>query len=174
MGIFEKLAMLGITPLEDLFRPFSNDEVVSIEQQVGATLPADYRGFLLAYGGSTFSCEVDCRPTEGPLYFGWFYDFENLSIALENLRETLPGSLLPIGDDAGDIVFCLGVKGNDSGRVFVYNNNFGWGSDADEYLERGDPVPDNLRYEIVKEIAASFSTFVDNMEGVDGSESAEG
>lgn len=164
-SIVEKLTSLGIKPLGgNVFEPLSDDEVVRIEQAVGTQLPKTYKQFLMRFGGSMFSGEVNCTPSTKPLFFGWFYGFSELATAIDCLKETLPETIIPFGDDSGDIVFCLGVAGEDEGKVFVHNNTFGWHADAEAYLERGEPVPPDIRYQVVEEIAPSFEVLIKNME----------
>jgi hypothetical protein len=163
-SIADRLAALGIKPLNgERFSPLSEDEVARIETSLGVSLTESYKQFLLQFGRSMFTSEVNCTPSAGPLYFGWFYGFSELLTAIDGLRETLPETIIPIGDDSGDVVFCLGVRGEDVGKVYIHNNGWGWHADAERYLERGEPVPPDIRYQTVEQIASSFEEFILNM-----------
>lgn len=163
-SITDKLVELDIKPLNgEAFTPFSEEEVATIETTIGVPLPENYKGFLLQFGGTMFSTEVNCRSSDEPLYFGQFFRFSELLNAVEYLNETLPETIIPIGDDWGDIVFCLGVSRGDVGKVYVHNTHTGWHADAERYLERGEPVPSDIRYQTVHQIAASFEEFIKNM-----------
>jgi hypothetical protein len=163
-SITDKLIELGIEPLDgEEFTPFSEAEVATIETTIGVPLPESYKQFLLRFGGSTFSTNVSCTAPGERLHFGQFFRFSELLNAIEYLKETLPETIIPIGDNFGDIVFCLGVSRRDVGKVYFHNTHTGWYYDAEGYLERGDPVPSDIRYQTVDQIASSFEEFIKNM-----------
>ena len=68
-----------------------------------------------------------------------------------------------MGDDGGGNQFCLGVSGEDFGKVYFHNHSIGWHADAERYRERGEEVPTNIRYQTVYEVARSFEQFILNM-----------
>jgi hypothetical protein len=163
-SVADKLIELGIEPLEGkAFVPFSEEEAMAIETAIGVPLPEDYQRFLLRFGGSMFSAKVSCKAPGERLLFGQFFRFSDLLNAIEYLNETLPETIIPIGDNFGDIVFCLGVSQGDVGKVYSHNTHTGWHYDAEGYLERGEPVPPDIRYQTVEEIAPSFEQFILNM-----------
>jgi hypothetical protein len=163
-SITDKLVELGIKPLDgEAFTPLSEEEVARIEATIGVPLPETYKRLLLRFGRSMFSTEVNCTPSGEPLYFGWFLGFSELLEAIENLRDFLPETIIPIGDDGGANLFCLGVRGRDAGKVYFHNHNLGWHADAEAYQERGEEVPANIRYQTVYPIADSFEAFIDGM-----------
>jgi hypothetical protein len=159
-----KLTELGIEPMRGpTFEPFSSENIAQLQNKVGASLPDAYKQFLMTYGHSMFSGEVNCTPQGDPLYFGWFYGFDELVDAVDTYREVLPETIIPIGDDGGGNQFCLGVSGKDSGKVYFHNHGIGWHADAEKYRERGEEVPANIRYQTVYPIAESFEAFIDGM-----------
>jgi hypothetical protein len=163
-SITDKLIELGIEPLDgEAFTPFTEEEVATIETTIGVPLPANYKRFLLRFGGSTFSTNVSCAAPGERLHFGQFFRSSELLNAMEYLNETLPETIIPIGDNCGDLVFCLGVSGGDVGKVYVHNTHTGWHDDAEGYLERGEPVPSDIRYQTAQQIAPSFEEFIKNM-----------
>src|SRR4051812_44880067 len=99
-SLADKLMELGIEPLDGgSFQPFTESQIAELRSQVNAQLPEEYEQFLTVFGCSGFSKEVNCTPTDKPLYFGWFFGFDELLLAIECSRETLPESIIPIGED---------------------------------------------------------------------------
>ena len=92
-----------------------------------------------------------------------------LLTAVDSLKEDLPEGIIPIGDDSGDIVLCLGVGDRDKGRVFIHNNGWGWHADAERHLECGESVPNDIRYQTIEEIAPSFEEFICGLKKTDES-----
>jgi len=158
------LTELGIEPMSGpVFEPFSAESIAQLQNKVGASLPEAYKQFLAAYGRSMFSAEINCTPHGEPLYFGWFYGFDELMDAVDTYREVLPETIIPIGDDGGGNQFCLGVSGKDFEKVYFHNHGIGWHADAEKYRECGEEVPANIRYQTVYEVAPSFEQFILNM-----------
>jgi hypothetical protein len=167
-SIADRLIELGITPLgTEAFAPFSEAEIASVETTLNGPLPVDYKEILLQFGRSMFSTEVNCTPTHEPLYFGWFFGYSELMDAIGYLDGFLPETVIPIGEDGGGNLFCLGVRGKDTGKVYFHNHGFGWHADAERYRERGEPVPPDIRYQVVHQIATSFREFINNIEKVE-------
>jgi hypothetical protein len=164
-SITDKLIELGIKPLDgEAFSPFTEEEVATIETTIGEPLPESYKRFLLRFGGSTFAANVSSAAPDERLRFGQFFRFSELLNAIGYLNETLPETIIPIGDNWSDIVFCLGVSRGDTGKVYFHNTHTGWQYDAEGYLERGEPVPVDIRYQVVQEISPSFEDFINHME----------
>jgi hypothetical protein len=163
-SIIGKLTGLGLEPLEgEAFEPLSEDDISRLQTILGATLPESYTELLTTFGASMFSREINCTPQGEPLYFGWFYGLNDLVEALNTHQEVLPESVIPIGDDGGGNQFCLGVRGEDFDKVYFHNHSLGWRSDAATYLARGEPVPDDIQYQTVHEVAPSFEQFILNL-----------
>ena len=160
----DKLAELGIKPVDgDAFTPLSQQEVAKIQAKIGVPLPETYERFLLRFGRSMFSTEVDCTPAGEPLYFGWFFGYSELLDAVDNLKEFLPETVIPIAEDGGANLFCLGVCGGDAGTVYFHNHNIGWHADARMYLERGEALPPEIRYQSLFRVAKSLEEPIENM-----------
>jgi hypothetical protein len=160
----DKLMELGLEPMTGTtFEPISKEGVAQLQHKAGASFPEIYKSFLASFGQSMFSTEVNCTPHSSPLYFGRFYGFNELMDAFDTYREVLPETIIPIGDDGAGNLFCLGVRGKDFGLVYFHNHSVGWHADAEKYHERGEEVPDDIRYQTVYEIAPSFEQFIVNM-----------
>lgn len=163
-SIDDNLATLGITPVgSKAFEPFSLREVAKIEEMIGVQLPETYKWFVMKYGKSMFSTGADSTPSQKPVNYCCFFGFEELLTAIDCLKETLPETTIPIGDDSGDIVLCLGIGRRDMGKVYIHNSGWGWHADAERYVEQGKPVPADIRYQTVHQVAPSFEEFIKNM-----------
>lgn len=140
-------------------------KVEAIEERVGATLPEGYRRFLTMYGGGMFGEDVyySDQKQDGPVLFGWFFDPEEVLDAIESFSEVIPESMIPIGEDGGGNLYCLGVKGGDENGVYFHDHGVGWRADAEEHVERGEEVPPDIRYQTVYRISDTFEDFVASM-----------
>lgn len=163
--LLQKLKELGANPWRgDTFQPFSEKEVKEVETQIKANLPASYREMLSTLGGVFFSEAVYyVDPKENvPEMFGGFYGFDELINATKYL-DNLPPGIIPIGDDGGGNLYCLGVKGDDVGKVFFHDHGVGWDDEAWSCLERGEELPLHLRYQTVCLLANTLDEFVNSM-----------
>jgi cell wall assembly regulator SMI1 len=104
-----------------------------LEERLGAALPAEYRQFLPKWGGALLPGYVQF-PVSGDPPFGGGAILDVLFGLLpgdgydvaENLRAVagrLPGDLLPVAQDPGGNLICLGVRGARTGRVFFWDHN---------------------------------------------------
>lgn len=169
-SLVEKLLKLGIEPMgSEEFKPFSDEQIAAVEASLAIKLPASYKTFLSRFGSSLLGTCVSSTVTGEVFLFGWFFNLTELMDAINNLKELLPENIIPIGADAGGLTFCLGVSGESFGKVYVNDPNVGWYADAEKYLERGEPVPSDIRYHVVQEIAPSFEDFIYNMENASAS-----
>jgi hypothetical protein len=113
--------------------PVDLDHLKAFELIIGASLPDDYRKFLLATNGGIghFSTPFSRmnRPGRGkyrvrswaglrlePKYLSlWF-----LRGAFQSLELRIPLQLLPIGFDPGDGVFCIGLTDEYRGKMYYF------------------------------------------------------
>lgn len=161
----EKLTGLGIKPMgSDTFEPFSEQEIGKVEEAIGTALPANYKKYLSTFGRALLGTDVKCTSSDNLLLFGWFFGFTELLDAIDDLEDNLPETIIPIGEDGGGNMFCLGVAGEDAGKMYFHDHNIGWHADAESYLEKNEPVPSDIRYQTVEEIATSFEEFINNMQ----------
>ena len=164
-SITDKLTKLEIEPVRgDDFEPFSHAQIAEIEKIIGTKLPRDYQHFLAQFGHAMFAEEVSCTSLTNPIWFGTFFSFDQLVKTIDAKIEVLPETLIPIGGDGGGNLFCLGVKGDDLGRVYFHNHSIGWHADAERLSEAGEMVPPDIRYQTVIKIADTFEQFIHNME----------
>jgi hypothetical protein len=171
----------GITPIGDAFLPVEEKEICALEKYLGVTLPEDYRDFVTSFGAAMFNeCvefqllgahpvySVQSSPLPIPHYakgpFAAFYGanedpFRPLAKALKTYEGRMPDTLIPIGDDGGGNQICLGIKGDERGKIYYWDHHNEW--DEDDYLEEhGESMPSELQFQNVYLIANSFEDFI--------------
>lgn len=162
----------GLRPSPDEeFIPIQEEELKAIEAKCGARIPDDYREFLATYGSSTFSRFVSIR-SAGPLPASWaddgllpfdeFYGTDLLAdrcpsvlSCIDNFHGDIPDGLLPIANGWEDDQICLGLMGEQRGKVFYY--------DSQSVSEEGDDETD-AQFPYTYYIADSFTDLLNRME----------
>lgn len=155
--------------------------LASLEQQLGAALPADYRAFLLRYGGSTTQLQVPVsEPTpKGPDHLiSSFTTLTNDPESCKDIRYYLTSYMVPrnmiyIASGDGDHGTCLSFAGIDKGSVYYLDE--GQLAFADEshglsdiptvkeflrLRDSGELAPKPPGYECLFHIADSFTEFI--------------
>ncbi|MEW4452008.1 SMI1/KNR4 family protein [Bremerella sp. JC817] len=177
----------GIKGIEgDELTPATHSEITDVEKQIGVCLPKAYRQFLLTCGASTFNGASPDNPhivfcSKNPLpshisetskgLFDAFYggkrdesDPYSLQVRIQCFTGRMPESIIPIGDDGGAGQICLGIKGNEAGKVY-YWDQANEPLDEEDYLEDyGVPRPPEAMFQNVYEIADSFGDFLQRLE----------
>ncbi|GAA5527548.1 SMI1/KNR4 family protein [Herpetosiphon gulosus] len=150
----------------DGFTPTNEAEVAAFEQELGCRLPEDYRSFLLEHNGG--QPELTVFKTGSPLLLpddeSMIHFFLTLDPASEyyEIRDTIrtytayetriPLELLPIACDPGGNVICLGIRGEQRGKVYFWDHEFELESE-----DEGD------LYYNVSYCSPSFQAFVDSL-----------
>jgi len=177
----------GVRPVVgNELRPMDRPEIAAIEEQIGTKLPDAYQTFLMTCGACAFNGESPDRPyvvfrslTQLPPHISdddeglidAFYGGEadkndpySLRVRLRFFAGRMPESLIPIGDDGGAGQVCLGVRGNETGKVF-YWDQANEPLDEDDYEEdSGEPRPPEVMFQNVYQIAESFEDFLDRLQ----------
>lgn len=105
--------------IDDAGPKIEGDDIAVFETTLRATLPADYREFLLLYNGGIPTPDtidipgVPGTPTDVQVFFGLERSVESsdLSWNLALVRERCPEIfVLPIACDSGENLFCLSVE----------------------------------------------------------------
>ena len=183
-ALFKRLG--GIKPIaSDKFNPMTEAEIASIEKERGIRLPKSYRQFLATYGASTFNgCPPDnpfiiFHPLEslppqfvdGTDLFDAFYgaqreeyDSFSLRVQMRFYAKYMPESLIPIGDDGGAGLICLGVKGAELGKVYYWERQNAALDEEDYLADYGEPRPAEALFQNVHLIAQSFEDFLQRLE----------
>lgn len=183
--VFERLG--GIRPVVGAkLNPMNESDIAAVERQIGSHLPERYRKFLSTYGACAFSGESPDNPyiayrslTQLPshissdgkgmvdaLYGGEIDDNDPYSLRVRILffAGRMPDSIIPIGDDGGAGQICLGVKGDEIGKVF-YWDQANEPLDEDDYEEDfGESRPPEVMFQNVYQIADSFDDFLGRLE----------
>jgi hypothetical protein len=175
MTIASKLSELGIlVPDGKAERLPSEGEIRELEELLRASLPLDYRAFVLNFGGSNFTKTVGVRPIQRPpkhisagglpafsTFYGSNSDGRGLVAFVRTLVGRIPSSIFPFGEDFSGNNYCLGISGNDRDKVYLWDFE---GEPAEEdYTERNLPVPADLWYRNLTLVADSFSDFVNRL-----------
>ena len=186
--VFERLG--GVRPaVGDGLSPMSKEEIKSVESFIDARLPLLYREFLATFGACTFNGTSPDNPhlvfrssTGFPEHvsdddcglFDAFYgakqdehDPYSLAVRIRFFMHRMPKSIIPIGDDGGAGQICIGIHGNELGKVYYWdqaNEPLG----EEDYLDDfGVPRPEEAMFDNVYLIAESFEDFIKRLEPMD-------
>jgi hypothetical protein len=166
------------------FQPLSEEEIRSVENQIGIRLPQSYRSLLGQLGAFTFKGRSDDNPfvfftakaelpsyvtTEGLSIIRSFYGKtqqagpSGLQQQINVFQGRIPETMIPIAGDGGAGQICLGIKGDDLGKVF-YWDMANEPLDEETYLEDyGEPMPAEAKRQNVHLVADSFDEFLDQL-----------
>jgi len=128
--------------------------IANLENELGISLPNQYRRFLLEHNGGRPS--ADCFDFKGGTTgscVDWFLGIHNkphnnLLRYLETYKDRIPQNFFPIAHDPGGNLIAISVAGFDRGRVYFW--------DHEQEKEEGE-TPD---YSNVVPIADSFDEFI--------------
>jgi hypothetical protein len=145
----------------DCLESTSQDEIVELENRIGAPLPSDYKSFLLNYNGGCPDPN-EFAYIEGNMQkyaiLQMFLGFSNITYrslyyAIEVFKERderLPSNLIPIANDVGGNLICISVEGDDVGKVYF------WDMDDEANFDEGEVAS----YRNVYWIADNFTDFI--------------
>lgn len=166
--------------------PMAEAQIATLEDELGVRFPMAYRTFLATYGASTFNGVSPDNPyiifrTLKPLphhitktdkaLFNAFYGAErdandgySLRVRTRFFAGRMPDSIIPIGDDGGAGQICLGIKGDEAGKVYYWDQQ-NEPLDEEDYLEDyGESRPPEAMFQNVHLIAESFEDFLRRLE----------
>ncbi|HLP84541.1 MAG TPA: SMI1/KNR4 family protein [Phycisphaerales bacterium] len=110
-------------------KPTSEAEVIAFEQRIGATLPADYRAFLVTHNGGKPTTPYFSYPgADGKPDPTWVTRFGELGLSASDLNsieyrpdyydDDLPKDTVVIAHAASNDVVLLYVRGERAGQVW--------------------------------------------------------
>ncbi len=115
------------------FSPYEEGKLQQIEKYLAITFPSDYRDFLLQYGGGQPENTVfDRLDQNGSLlrrvYVDTFYgetDINGVELfgTCVRLSDRIPSEFIPIGTDGVGNYLCLGIRGKNYGKVFMWRED---------------------------------------------------
>lgn len=166
---FETLG--GIEPVVSgtEFSIFTEEQINSLEREIGYSLPEGYRIFLKKYAGSRprlLTCFQPLVPlpinvfSSGKGCFDFFMgaiDDYSLEQARKVYRDRIPNDLLPIGGDLAGGVICLGLVGIRIGKIYYWDPKNEWDIEEDGDIEV-------MQYQNIHLIADSFNDFINRLE----------
>jgi hypothetical protein len=136
--------------------PASPDEVAAFEAEIGATLPDDYRQFLLRSNGGSLGDKyevVEQYVVIGSV--GGFregYSLRSARACYQGTPVRIPRALVWIMDDPGGNAICLGLTGEHRGKVYF------WDHDEEPYPPEWDGQVETAGN--IQLLANSFTKFV--------------
>jgi hypothetical protein len=162
--------------------PMTEEELAAIERSLGERLPEDFRDFLRTYGDAMFEALTFFRPVRSSsissspfgrsriLEGGAFSHFYGSSAAKQSLAESItlykgrmPDTIIPIGDEGGGNQICLGIKGDERGKVYYWDHENTW-SELRYREHFGKPMPPEFKFQNVYLVAESFEDFIRRLE----------
>lgn len=166
--------------------PMSEVEINDIESLIRCRLPEYYRSVLPILGGATFDGGPDdsltlvfSSATPLPPYiseigtdvFSGFYGSVNQGNGGFSLLERiqywlgrLPDSLIPIGDDFGAGLVCIGIRDCYVGKIYYWDQRNEPLDEEDYLADYGAPRPPEAMYQNVHLIADSFEEFLNRLQ----------
>lgn len=149
-----------LTKIEESYGTTSWEKIALFEVRSRIALPKEYKEFLLhANGGAPVPDGFDVP--------GWrhvnscvarFYgihngEYSNLEKECEQFTDRLPPGIIPIADDQGGNLICLGIQGKRRGKIYFWDHE-------DEFDDHGEGRQD---YGNVYLLADSLDEFLSKL-----------
>lgn len=141
----QRLVALGfdVKPDAPLATPV---EVRRLEEQIGVSLPRDYREFLLSVGknwGKAFAPYSEPTPRGDEHSILSFHSAHEINGLLDSM--ITPRNMLTIGVSDGANYTCLSVCGIDRGSVYGLDGEFRAYMDDEEFWQRYPQMADSIQ-----------------------------
>ncbi len=150
----------------DNWKQITENDVLQYEKKLGVDFPQDYTNYLLRHSGEVIDgspmfpyLESYSGGNKGVLgvLFGVLPnedDDYDLLESFETYFGRIPNDLLPIGEDPGGNIICLGVKDKRKAKVYF------WDHEEEKPVLEGENIDDSNLYLI----ANSFTEFILSLE----------
>lgn len=147
--------------------PTSPEAVRRLEEAIHIRIPEDYRKFLLKYNGGGPDETNYCFPkpvgNQSGVTISLFFPLEGWRITIEeevkNYKGRVPRNLLPFGSDDSGNLFCLGLEGKSSGKVFFWDHE----QEKAAFELIGEPVPEDVRQENQEKFVSDGNEYTGNV-----------
>ena len=101
-----------------------------LEDSLGETLPTEYRAFLIENNGACLTPDEIIFPGKHEPYtlldcmLGLHDAPESIDIVRKNVEFLIPEDALPIAEDHGGDLICIGLRGVHRGRIFYWQHDY--------------------------------------------------
>ncbi len=131
--------------------PVSPEQIKRFEQENGLLLPDSYKNFLLRSNGGEPKPDRLVVPgwrgksTAVNRFFGLGeggnYDLET---SLHNVEDYVPNGFMPIAEDSGGNLLCLGTTGSQEGKIYFWDHEEADGDDPHNLRELAESIDELL------------------------------
>jgi hypothetical protein len=111
------------------FGKLKEETLKRFEDKIGVRLPESYRSFLLKYNGADVEQKIfNITAEEGDSILHYVFglhngpDYRRLDVVAAWFMAQESGVMLPVAEDAGGNLICIGLAGGDFGRVFFWDH----------------------------------------------------
>lgn len=119
--------------MNNLYAPASEQQLQSLERELGKPLPAGYRAFLKSRNGERFSSAIRCAAKHDPkidvdlavivIYgIGSVGDQYNLLDAQNDydFNSRVPDNIICIAEASHRLRICISLDGDDQGKIYLW------------------------------------------------------
>lgn len=160
--------------LQDAYDPIDEEALLSLQEELGVTLPADYFRFLLVYNGGRFRHPLACplKDTSNEdvsnASADWIFGIDtgeywsDIRWNHETFLGRIPSNTLPFGSSSNHILY-FSFNEAQSGQVFLWDHSeeqerpteeivYLVANSFTEFLEANTILPDRDRYDLTEEL----------------------
>jgi cell wall assembly regulator SMI1 len=109
--------------------PITRSDIDKVERQFDISFPDAYIRYLLAYNGgrvtpAVFRIVGSSRGDRGILHQLFSIapgQIGNLASSIQRHLGRMPAEIVPIGNDPGGEMICIGVRGDSTGAIFMWD-----------------------------------------------------
>jgi SMI1-KNR4 cell-wall len=145
--------------MHDSYPRISEKEILNTEEEIGKSLPDDYKAFLLESNGGQPELKkfpIQNNENDDAGILSWFLgicpgDYHDLLTNVNRFSDRIPENLIPIARDPGGNLILMSLDGKDKGNVYFWAH--------EEECDEGEtPNYDNLY-----PVADSFKRLIESL-----------